>query len=34
MLIELWPTLWLPPRLRQMWERKFPQLVAARASAA
>ena len=33
-LIGLWPTLWLPPRLRQMWERKFPELVAARVSAA
>lgn len=33
-LIRLWSTLWLPPRLRQMWERKFPELAATRASAA
>jgi len=25
-LIELWPTLWLPPRLRGLWEAKFPEL--------
>ena len=33
-LIRLWPTLWLPPRLRQMWERKFPELGARHVSAA
>jgi hypothetical protein len=33
-LIRLWSTLWLPPRLRQMWERKFPELAATRVSAA
>ena len=29
-LVELWPTLWLPPRLRGMWEARFPQLAARR----
>ena len=33
-LIRVWPTLWLPPRLRRMWERKFPELGASRVSAA
>ncbi len=33
-LMRLWPTLWLPLRLRQMWEREFPALAAARLSAA
>ncbi|MEV0396210.1 hypothetical protein [Polymorphospora rubra] len=28
LLIQLWPQLWLPPRLRQLWERKFPELAA------
>jgi hypothetical protein len=27
-LVELWPTLWLPPRLRDMWEARFPELAA------
>jgi hypothetical protein len=27
-LIELWPTLWLPPRLRQLWESRFRELAA------
>ena len=26
MLIELWPTLWLPPQLRRLWQSRFPQL--------
>ncbi len=25
-LIELWPTLWLPARLRGLWESRFPEL--------
>jgi hypothetical protein len=29
-LIELWPTLWLPPRLRELWESRFPELAARR----
>ena len=29
-LIEVWPTLWLPPRLRGLWEAKFPELAARR----
>jgi hypothetical protein len=29
-LVELWPTLWLPPRLRGMWEARFPELAARR----
>lgn len=33
-LIELWPTLWLPPRLRGLWESKFPELAARRPAAA
>ncbi|HEX6869755.1 MAG TPA: hypothetical protein VF163_01545 [Micromonosporaceae bacterium] len=33
-LIELWPTLWLPPRLRQLWERSFPELAARRSAVA
>jgi len=27
-LLELWPTLWLPPRLRGLWESRFPELAA------
>jgi hypothetical protein len=27
-LIEVWPTLWLPPRLRGGWEARFPELAA------
>ena len=34
MLVELWPTLWLPPRVRRLWESRFPQLVATRTAAA
>jgi hypothetical protein len=33
-LIELWPTLWLPARLRGLWESRFPQLAARRLAAA
>ena len=33
-LIELWPTLWLPPRLRELWESRFPELAARRPVAA
>ena len=33
-LLELWPTLWLPPRLRELWERGFPQLAARRQAVA
>jgi hypothetical protein len=29
-LFELWPALWLPPRLRAMWEARFPELAARR----
>ena len=29
-LIEVWPTLWLPPRLRGLWESRFPELAARR----
>ena len=25
-LVEAWPTLWLPPRLREQWETRFPEL--------
>ena len=34
LLVQLWPMLWLPPRLRRLWERNFPELAAIRASAA
>lgn len=34
LLRRLWPTLWLPPQLRQRWEEAFPELAATRASAA
>lgn len=34
LLIQLWPTLWLPPQLRQLWEQRFPELAATRAAAA
>jgi hypothetical protein len=33
-LVELWPNLWLPPRLRELWERKFPELAARRKAVA
>jgi hypothetical protein len=29
-LIRLWPDLWLSPRLRGLWESRFPELAAAR----
>jgi hypothetical protein len=29
-LIELWPTLWLPARLRGLWENRFPELAVRR----
>lgn len=25
-LIELWPTLWLPPKVRRLWHERFPDL--------
>jgi hypothetical protein len=31
LLAQLWPTLWLPPQLRRLWESRFPDLAAARA---
>ena len=27
-LVEAWPTLWLPPRVRELWETRFPELAA------
>lgn len=33
-LTELWPTLWLPSRLRGLWEGRFPQLAAGRPAVA
>jgi hypothetical protein len=27
-LIRLWPTLWLPPQVRRLWESRFPELTA------
>jgi hypothetical protein len=29
-LMDVWPTLWLPPRLRELWETRFPELAARR----
>ncbi|MDT4986139.1 MAG: hypothetical protein QOI74_233 [Micromonosporaceae bacterium] len=29
-LIELWPTMWLPPKVRRLWEARFPELAATR----
>jgi hypothetical protein len=26
MLMRLWPTLWLPPQVRRLWEGRFPEL--------
>ena len=34
LLRRLWPTLWLPPQLRQRWEDAFPELAATRSNAA
>lgn len=28
-LVEVWPRLWLPRRVRQRWEERFPELVPA-----
>jgi hypothetical protein len=33
-LVELWPTLWLPARLRGLWESRFPELAARRLAVA
>jgi hypothetical protein len=33
-LVELWPRIWLPVRLRELWESRFPELGARRATAA
>jgi hypothetical protein len=33
-LARLWPTLWLPPQVRRLWESRFPELASARAEAA
>jgi hypothetical protein len=30
LLAHMWPTLWLPPQLRRLWESRFPELAAAR----
>ena len=32
-LMQIWPSLWLPPRLRQLWEHRFAALAATRAAA-
>jgi hypothetical protein len=34
LLVELWPTLWLPPQLRSQWESRFPELAARRSAVA
>ena len=34
LLAQLWPTLWLPPQVRRLWESRFPQLASARTEAA
>lgn len=31
LLTQLWPTLWLPPALRRIWEDRFPELAMRRA---
>lgn len=33
-LVQLWPTLWLPPQVRRLWEGRFPELASLRAAAA
>ena len=33
MLARLWPTLWLPPQVRRLWESRFPELASLRARA-
>jgi hypothetical protein len=30
MLARLWPTLWLPPQVRRLWENRFPELASSR----
>jgi hypothetical protein len=32
-LARLWPTLWLPPQVRRLWESRFPELASAPAMA-
>jgi len=32
LLAQLWPTVWLPTRVRNLWEARFPQLAARRAA--
>jgi hypothetical protein len=34
MLAHLWPTLWLPPQVRRLWESRFPELASPRAEVA
>lgn len=34
LLVQLWPTLWLPPQLRRLWENRFPELASLRAAVA
>jgi hypothetical protein len=34
LLAQLWPTLWLPAQLRQVWESRFPELATLRAAVA
>jgi len=33
-LVQLWPTLWLPPQVRRLWESRFPELASLRAAVA
>jgi hypothetical protein len=33
-LAQLWPTLWLPPKVRRLWESRFPELASSRPQAA
>ena len=33
-LVELWPRIWLPVQLRDLWESRFPELSARRAAMA
>jgi hypothetical protein len=30
LLAQLWPTLWLPPQVRRLWENRFPELASLR----
>jgi hypothetical protein len=34
LLAQLWPTLWLPPQVRRLWESRFPELAASPVGAA